>query len=425
MNRRYYIRGCTLLAVGLIFLVGLRANGNGLISGHYVFRTTYAPVCLNGIYPMTVGSALTDSTLTVSTDAAGQLSGLMDLRGAKSLITGNISLQNDAVAHAVLIQVQTTGSNPVGVSADLYAYLHGRQFLGSAQDQGGSVEFTMDVSSAGLLLVTFDLDLTVNGQGQVTGNGTASNCALQTPVTVTGTNGTACTLHIVGTNLPQFVWDGSGPPTAFGFVASWNAQGYGFTPTGAQLPIFAPNAPALTPYVVSRKDHLAPYNHIPWFITCDINLPTSGSSGTECRSGGTLGVHQLVISFPKNITLNPPNGTPAVRVSSGIGSVSQFALSNNEVVVNLTGMADAQTIAVTLSHVSDGTNTADVIVPARFLLGDTTGNGSVNASDISQTKARSGQAVDYSNFRSDVNLNGTINASDISLVKSKSGSALP
>jgi hypothetical protein len=105
--------------------------------------------------------------------------------------------------------------------------------------------------------------------------------------------------------------------------------------------------------------------------------------------------------------------------------VSQFALSNNEVVVNLTGVADAQTIAVTLSQVSDGTNTADVIVPARFLLGDTTGNGSVNASDISQTKARSGQAVDYSNFRSDVNLNGTINASDISLVKSRSGSALP
>src|ERR1043165_821683 len=106
----------------------------------------------------------------------------------------------------------------------------------------------MDVSSAGLLVVTFDLNLTVNGQGQVTGNGTASNCASQTPVTVTGANGTACSLHIVGTNVPQFVWDGSGAPTAFGFVASWTAQGYGFTPNGAQLPIFAPNAPALTPY---------------------------------------------------------------------------------------------------------------------------------------------------------------------------------
>jgi hypothetical protein len=232
-------------------------------------------------------------------------------------------------------------------------------------------------------------------------------------------------LHIVGTNLPQFIWDGSGPPTAFGFVASWNAQGYGFTPTGAQLPIFAPNAPALAPYVTSRKDHLAPYNHIPWFITCDINLPATGSSGTECRSGGTLGTHQLVISFPKNITLNPPTGTPGVRVSSGIGSVSQFAVNDNEVVVNLTGVANTQAIAVTLSQVSDGTNTADVVVPARFLLGDTTGNGSVNASDISQTKARSGQALDYTNFRSDVNLNGSINASDISLVKSKSGSALP
>jgi len=64
-------------------------------------------------------------------------------------------------------------------------------------------------------------------------------------------------------------------------------------------------------------------------------------------------------------------------------------------------------------------------VSARFLLGDTTGNGSVNASDISQTKARSGQALDFSNFRSDINLNGAINSSDITLVKSQSGNALP
>ena len=225
------------------------------------------------------------------------------------------------------------------------------------------------------LVVMLDLNLTVNGQGQITGSGTASSCALDLPVTVTGTSsGANCNLHIVGTNLPQFTWDGSGPSTNFGFVASWNAQGYGFTPSGAQLPIFAPNAPALIPYVTSRKNHIAPSGivNLAEFTTCDTPI----NPGVECRTGGSLGIHQLVISFPKNITLNPPSGTPAVRVSSGVGSVSAFSVSNNQVVVNLTGVANAQTIALTLSQVSDGTNTADVVVSASFLLGDTNGNGS-------------------------------------------------
>jgi hypothetical protein len=78
-----------------------------------------------------------------------------------------------------------------------------------------------------------------------------------------------------------------------------------------------------------------------------------------------------------------------------------------------------------LSGVSDGTNVGDINVPMSVLLGDTNGNGSVNASDISQTKSRTGLAVDATNFRSDVTINNSINASDVSLVKSKSGTALP
>ena len=61
-----------------------------------------------------------------------------------------------------------------------------------------------------------------------------------------------------------------------------------------------------------------------------------------------------------------------------------------------------------------------------MLIGDTTGNKSVNASDVSQTKGQSGAAVTATNFRTDVTAaNGVLNASDVSLVKSRSGSALP
>jgi hypothetical protein len=59
------------------------------------------------------------------------------------------------------------------------------------------------------------------------------------------------------------------------------------------------------------------------------------------------------------------------------------------------------------------------------LIGDTSGNGIVNASDVSQTKAAVGQPVSNANFRRDVTVNGVINASDVSLVKSKSGNGLP
>ena len=53
------------------------------------------------------------------------------------------------------------------------------------------------------------------------------------------------------------------------------------------------------------------------------------------------------------------------------------------------------------------------------LVGDVNTNGTVNASDVAQTKSRVGQPVDQTNFQSDVNVNGAINASDVSFVKSR------
>jgi len=64
-------------------------------------------------------------------------------------------------------------------------------------------------------------------------------------------------------------------------------------------------------------------------------------------------------------------------------------------------------------------------VPMGVLLGDTTGNGSVNSSDISQAKSNSGQVTSAANFRTDVTVNGVINSSDIGIVKANSGTSLP
>ena len=126
---------------------------------------------------------------------------------------------------------------------------------------------------------------------------------------------------------------------------------------------------------------------------------------------------------------NPLTSVGSASVTTGTGSVSSSAISPNpnEYVVNLTGVTDAQYIAVTLTNVHDSAgNTGNVIGPQMgVLVGDTNADGFTDAVDASQTKSQSGKSVTTSNFREDVNVDGFIDAVDTSLVKSKSGTALP
>ena len=175
--------------------------------------------------------------------------------------------------------------------------------------------------------------------------------------------------------------------------------------------LYAPLPPVPTA-AISRKVHGN-------FGAFDINLPLTGTPGIECRSGGASNNYETLVTFALPVTLS------SVSVTSGTGSVSGVVVSGANVFVNLTGVTSAQTIAFTLFGVSDGTNMGNVVIPMGVLVGDTNGSGSVNATDVSQTKSQSGQAVNASNFRNDVIVNGSINATDVSSVKSKSGTALP
>jgi extracellular elastinolytic metalloproteinase len=174
-----------------------------------------------------------------------------------------------------------------------------------------------------------------------------------------------------------------------------------FTST-ATLPITA----------VSRKTH-GPQGDF------DINLPLTGNPGIECRTGPIAGNHLVVVMFPVPVTIG------SASVTSGVGSVSSATISGNNVFVNLTGVANAQTIQITLSGVNDGSSVANVVIPMSVLLGDTDASKAVNSTDVSQTKLRSGTAAASTNFRSDVTSNGVINSSDVSTVKAKSGTGIP
>ena len=174
---------------------------------------------------------------------------------------------------------------------------------------------------------------------------------------------------------------------------------------------------------VSRKTHGAAG-------AFNINLPLTGNVGVECRSTGGTNDYTMVVTFTNSVTVN---GSPQAQVVSGSGTVGTGGVANGGAVsisgavvtIPLTNVTNAQRIMVKLSGVSDGMATGDVTIPMGILIGDTSGNGTANASDVSQTKAQSGAAVTGSNFRTDVNANGSINASDVSAVKARSGTSLP
>lgn len=167
---------------------------------------------------------------------------------------------------------------------------------------------------------------------------------------------------------------------------------------------------------VSRKVHGAAG-------TFDIDLMPP-AAGIECRSGGATGDYQVVVKFAAPVTsVSSATVSPAVGGSATI--VGSPSVNGTEVTINLTNVSNAQTLTINLFSVATASTTGNLSVPMSILIGDTTASRAVNASDVSQTKAESGQPVTIGNFRIDVNANGAINSSDISLVKTNSGTALP
>lgn len=183
-------------------------------------------------------------------------------------------------------------------------------------------------------------------------------------------------------------------------------NGYG---NGALLRLFVPVTPLSA---ISRKTHGSAG-------TRDIPLPLTGKAGIESRSGGDSETHQIILTFPTPISF------ASASVTTGSGDVNSSSHTGGEVIIELTGVNNAQTIALTLFQVNDGFVSNDFSLPISLLAGDTTADGFVNSADISQTKASSGQPVTDANCRQDVTLDDSINSADISFVKSKSGTALP
>jgi uncharacterized protein (DUF1800 family) len=175
-------------------------------------------------------------------------------------------------------------------------------------------------------------------------------------------------------------------------------------------PAFALALPAVQ-RVASRVNHgAAPY---------DIPLPQTGAGGIECRAIASLPptavATTIVVTFDSNVT----GGTAAV--TTGIATADAPTFNANQMLIPLKGIANAQTVTLTLSNVTDGQGGTlpSATIFFRVLEGDVNGSGSVTAGDVNLAKYRQGSALSYATFRDDVDLNGSIAAADTTLVKAR------
>jgi len=267
--------------------------------------------------------------------------------------------------------------------------------------------------------------LNFNGKMLVMGGGrVAPNPSNEVDIYDPGSN-----TWTTGNPVPAFMTARRNFPTdTDGTQHIWLSGGYAtdnVTPLNSTEVFCSGNVPTVTG-AVSRKTHGAAG-------TFDINMPLTGSSGVECRTGGATHDYSLVVTFSGNVTVT---GMPQAQVVSGVGCVGTggvcdpngtVSVSGPVVTVPLTNMGDVQVANVQINGVNSASDepAVNVNIPMGFLAGDVTGNRTVNASDVALTKSQVGQNVGAGNFREDVNANGTITATDVSIVKSDVGHSLP
>ena len=171
-------------------------------------------------------------------------------------------------------------------------------------------------------------------------------------------------------------------------------------------------APGIAP-VVSRKVHNGIH---------DIPLPLTGPAGVECRQGPQPGKHQIVFKFAAPATYSSATVTPASGKTAQVESVVK---SGNEVAVNLTNVANAQQLTVSLLNANDGSGARNISVPVIILLGDVNATRLVDGNDVSAVQAKTRQQANNTNFRFDVAATGLIDGNDVSATQAKTRTRVP
>ncbi|MDQ6624568.1 MAG: dockerin type I repeat-containing protein [Verrucomicrobiota bacterium] len=150
----------------------------------------------------------------------------------------------------------------------------------------------------------------------------------------------------------------------------------------------------------------------------DLPLNLTGSPTIDSRAVST---HHIVLTFSTNID----NGTFTIDAPAG-GEVTSASFSGQTVVVNLSGVTNAQLVTLHMDNVIDeySQELTNASFQVGYLIGDVNGDRTVNAADATGTRNRSGQQTDATNFLTDVNLDGSVNSADATLVRARSGTGI-
>ncbi len=348
-------------------------------------------------------------------DAPGVSIGSLEGQGNVFLGAKNLSVGGNAVGFEGVIQ---DGGEAGGAGGSLTKIGAETLFLYNTNTYSGGT-----VVNGGALYAVHDHAL---GSGNVTAVMPGTTLAFQ-PSEIGASNdyiADTATLSIVSSATINLIYDGTdtiGVLILDGMVQPPGLYGANLAPSTSSLfhsggykSAFIGNGRILAqlPVAVSRKEHGGSFY--------DIYLPLTGPSGIECRSGGGANSYQVVVRFLNNTTF-----TSAV-VTSGNAMVSNVSGNGTtQATINLSGVANQQTVNITLFSLNDGLGVRDLVIPMAVLFGDTTGNGMVNSSDVSETKNHVGEPVSATNFRDDIIVNGEIDSFDVENVKSHSGTGLP
>jgi hypothetical protein len=157
-----------------------------------------------------------------------------------------------------------------------------------------------------------------------------------------------------------------------------------------------------------------------------IDLPLTGASGVEDRSGGPNQKYTVAMKFNQNIV-------SVGSASSTCGSVQSIVINSadaHKVNLNLVNVAhgcNESTITVTADSITDdqGNVLDSASVGLGLLLGDVNGDRVVNSLDTNETQMHKGQKTVQQILRDDVNADGHITYSDIQIIRQQHGTSLP
>ena len=148
----------------------------------------------------------------------------------------------------------------------------------------------------------------------------------------------------------------------------------------------------------------------------DVEMPLSGTPGTESRAGGLA---TLVLTFSEGI--KAIDGTlDDNEVSVSAGDVDAVTLDGLDLIVELSGIDDGTCVDVTVIGIEDLAGNAlvgDRDLRVNVLAGDTNGSGLVDNSDMISVRVRRGQTVANPTAQYDINVDGVIDNSDLIAVR--------